>query len=147
VNIGSGQSEKRPCVILQNDKGNLSSPNTIVAPITHTRSTLQTVVPIADKHDSSGAIILDGNVLLGNIVTVCKSRLDSYITSLTTSEMKQVNEAIAKSIDIFALFQKLENQITGQQKHISNLTETIKSKDEEIASLRLEINRLQKNEE
>jgi mRNA interferase MazF len=33
-NIGSEQNHKRPVVVLQNDKGNSSSPTTIVAPIT-----------------------------------------------------------------------------------------------------------------
>ena len=33
-NLGSEQSGLRPCVILQNDKGNKYSPTTIVAPIT-----------------------------------------------------------------------------------------------------------------
>lgn len=37
-NIGSEQKGKRPVVILQNDKGNSSSPTTIVAPITTHRS-------------------------------------------------------------------------------------------------------------
>ncbi|WP_051585847.1 type II toxin-antitoxin system PemK/MazF family toxin [Caldanaerobius polysaccharolyticus] len=33
-NIGSEQNHKRPVIVLQNDKGNSSSPTTIVAPIT-----------------------------------------------------------------------------------------------------------------
>ena len=139
VNIGSEQSEKRPCVILQNNKGNLSSSNSIVAPITHTKSLLPTVVPIADKFDASGKKILDGNVLLSNIATVSKSRLDSFITELTTAEMKLVDEAIAKSVDIYTVFLKYEKQLSGQQKHIDNLAETIKSKDEEIALLNARI--------
>jgi mRNA interferase MazF len=135
INVGSEQSEKRPCVILQNNQGNINSPNTIVAPITHTKSTLATVVPIADKHDTSGKKVLDGHVLLGNITTISKSRLDSFITDLTTIEMHQINEAIAKSTDIYSLLLKYENQLKGQKKHIDNLMETIKEKDGIIASL------------
>ena len=147
INIGSEQSEKRPCVILQNNKGNLSSSNTIVAPITHTKSSLPTVVPIADKFDSSGKKILDGNVLLSNIATVSKARLDSYITDLTTDEMKLVDEAIAKSIDIYTLILKYEKQISGQQTHINNLTATIKAKDEEIALLYKRIKELENRQD
>ena len=142
INIGSEQSEKRPCVILQNDKGNLSSSNTIVAPITHSNSSLDIVIPISDKFDKSGNKILDGYVLLGNIATVSKARLENYITELTAIEIKKVNEAIAKSIDVYFLFQKYENQIKGQQNHIANLEATVKNKNEYIERLELEIKNL-----
>jgi len=149
TNIGSEQSDKRPCVIIQNDKGNLSSPNTIVAPITHTNSKLDIVVPISDKYDASGKLILDGHVLLGNILTVSKSRLETYITDLDKNEMKNVNEAISKSIGIFFLIQQLEKQIGGQQRHIDNLERDIKDKvnllitsEKRIKDLEIEINTL-----
>jgi len=145
INIGSEQSEKRPCVILQNDKGNLSSSNTIVAPITHSNSTLDIVIPISDKLDTLGNKILDGYVLLGNIATISKARLENYITELTAFEMKKVNEAIAKSIDIYFMFQKYENHIKNQQNHIINLDQTVKGKDEYIEKLESEIKNL-KNE-
>lgn len=60
IGIGSEESKERPCVILQYNSANRTSPNTLVAPITHTTSTLPIVVPIADKVDSTGKIILDG---------------------------------------------------------------------------------------
>ena len=142
VNIGSEQNEKRPCVILQNNIGNLSSPNTIVAPITHTNTKLPTVIPIDAKYNALGKLLLDGNVLLSHIKTVCKSRLDGYITDLTADEMKLVNEAVAKSIDLHTIFVKQEKQLSGQQAHIDNLTETIRLKDTEIAKLNEEISRL-----
>ena len=62
-----------PCIILQYNSANASSPNTIVAPITHTTSRLPIVVPIADQFDSTGKLILDGNVLLGNVTCVSTS--------------------------------------------------------------------------
>jgi len=149
TNIGSEQSDKRPCVIIQNDKGNLSSPNTIVAPITHTNSKLDIVVPISDKYDASGKLILDGHVLLGNILTVSKSRLETYITDLDKNEMKKVNEAISKSIGIFFFIKQLEKQIEGQQRHIDNLERDIKDKDDllitsenRIKNLEIEVNTL-----
>jgi len=140
VNISSEQNEKRPCVILQNNKGNLSSPNTIVAPITHTKTVLPTVVSIESKYDTLGNIILDGYVHLGHIRAVSKSRLDTYITDLTDREMKLVEEALASAVDFHTLIAKYKNQLSGQQKHIDNLTSTIKSKDEEIAALNERIN-------
>src|SRR3712207_7639950 len=39
IGVGSEESKKRPCVILQYDSANAKSPNTIVAPITDRKST------------------------------------------------------------------------------------------------------------
>ena len=102
VGIGSEQEKNyRPCVILQNYEGNRNSPNTIVAPITHNNSNLPVVVPIATQHKPDGSILLEGHVLLGNIVTISKARLGDYITDIPSHEMKKVDEAIAISVDIY----------------------------------------------
>jgi len=145
INIGSEQNEKRPCLIIQNNMGNLSAATTIVAPITHTKRDLPSVVPISDKYDNAGKLILDGNVLLGHIRAICKSRLSDYITNLTADEMKWVDEAVAKTVDIHTTFIKQEKQLARQQRHINNLTETICNKDFEIAGLKDEINKLKNN--
>lgn len=73
ISVGSEECKERPCVILQYNSANKISPNTVVAPITHTTAALPIVVPIAEKKDSSGKLILDGNVLLGNITCVSKA--------------------------------------------------------------------------
>ena len=121
VGIGSEECKERPCVILQYDSANTTSPNTIVAPITHTTSTLKTVIPIDDKIDSSGAVILDGNVLLGNIVCVSKGRLGDYVTDLSTDEMKKVDEAISVSLGINHYFQTLKNEYDDKLVYIGKL--------------------------
>ena len=121
VGIGSEECKERPCVILQYDSANTTSPNTIVAPITHTTSTLKTVIPIDDKIDSSGAVILDGNVLLGNIVCVSKGRLGDYVTDLSTDEMKKVDEAISVSLGINLYFQTLKNEYDDKLVYIGKL--------------------------
>ena len=82
IGVGSEECKERPCVILQYNSANKTSPNTLVAPITHTSSTLPIVVPITAQTDTSGKLILDGNVLLGNITCVSKARLGDYITDL-----------------------------------------------------------------
>lgn len=82
VGIGSEECKERPCLILQYDSANKTSPNTLVAPITHTLSTVPVIVPIVPKTDSSGKIILDGNILLGNITCVSKARTNCLFTKL-----------------------------------------------------------------
>ena len=128
VGIGSEECKERPCVILQYDSANSTSPNTIVAPITHSTSTLRTVIPIEDKKDSSGAVILDGNVLLGNIVCVSKGRLGDYVSDLSTDEMKKVDEAISVSLGINHYFQTLKNEYDDKLVYI----EKLKAKRDEL---------------
>jgi mRNA interferase MazF len=121
VGIGSEECKERPCVILQYDSANTTSPNTIVAPITHTTSTLKTVIPIDDKIDSSGAVLLDENVLLGNIVCVSKERLGDFVTDLSTDEMKKVDEAVSVSLGINHYFQTLKNEYDDKIVYIGKL--------------------------
>lgn len=121
VGIGSEESKERPCVILQYDSANKTSPNTIVAPISHTTSKLPVVVPLATKKDSSGKVILDGNVLLGNITCVNKARLGAYITTLTTQEMMEVDKAIAISLNLLHHYQSLQNMYQDKLNYIEYL--------------------------
>ncbi len=121
IGIGSEECKERPCVILQYNSANKTSPNVLVAPITHTTSKLPVVVPIADKTDSSGNLILDGNVLLGNITCVSKARLGDYITTLTKSEMKEVDKALSISLDTYHHYQTLSNIYNDKLKYIEKL--------------------------
>ncbi len=121
VGIGSEECKERPCVVLQYNSANRTSPNTLVAPITHTTSTLPIVVPIAEKKDSSGKIILDGNVLLGNITCVSKARLSDYITDLSADEMKAVDKAISLSLGINHHYQTLQNMYDDKLQYIEKL--------------------------
>lgn len=121
IGIGSEISKERPCVILQYNSANRTSPNTLVAPITHTASTLPIVVPIAAKNDASGKTLLDGNVLLGNITCVSKARLGDYIADLTASEMKAVDRAVSLSLDTHHYYQSLYNAYNDKIKYIEKL--------------------------
>uniref|UniRef100_N1ZQX8 mRNA interferase MazF n=1 Tax=Eubacterium plexicaudatum ASF492 TaxID=1235802 RepID=N1ZQX8_9FIRM len=121
VGIGSEECKERPCVVLQYNSANRTSPNTLVAPITHTTSTLPIVVPIAEKKDSSGKLILDGNVLLGNITCVSKARLSDYITDLSADEMKAVDKAISLSLGINHHYQTLQNMYDDKLQYIEKL--------------------------
>lgn len=121
IGIGSEECKERPCVILQYNSANKTSPNTMVAPITHTNSTLPIVVPIAKKFDSSGNTILDGNVLLGNITCVSKARLCDYITDLTPDEMKAVDKAISMSLSINHYYRTLQNKYDDKLHYIEKL--------------------------
>ena len=132
IGIGSEESKERPCVILQHDKANLESPNTIVAPITHTSSTLPIVIPIKPKFNKFGEIVLDGNVLLGNIVCVSKARLGDFVAKLEPTEMKAVDEAIAISLGIKGHYDKLGNILEDKLTYIGKLKQKIKDLEDQL---------------
>lgn len=142
INIGSEQSGRRPCVILQHDQGNIRSSNTIVAPLTHTNSPLDVVVPISEKYDKSNNLILDGYALLGNIMTISKARLENPISKLTNDDMRKIDEAIAKSMGIYHAIQTRDKRIAGQERHIANLERDIKSRDNSLVDLEKRISEL-----
>lgn len=136
VSIGSEEGKERPCVIIQANAGNTKSSNTIIAPITHTTSTLPIVVPIADKFDNEQKVILDGNVLLGNIVTVSKARLGDYICKLSVDEMKDIDKAISISLDIKRHYDKLENIYKDKLDYIKKLKEKNSNYEEVISKIK-----------
>lgn len=143
IGIGSEECKERPCVILQYDSANRTSPNTLVAPITHTTSTLPIVVPLTDKVDSTGKVILDGNVLLGNITCVSKARLGDYITDLTKNEMKAVDKAISISLNINHYYQTLQNDYNDKLQYIEKLRESRSKLQSDLAVQQTQIDEIQ----
>ncbi len=144
IGVGSEECKERPCVILQYNSANRTSPNTLVAPITHTSSTLPIVVPITAKTDASGKLILDGNVLLGNIICVSKARLGDYITDLTSDEMRLVDKAISLSLDINHYYQTLQNIYNDKLQYIEKLKESRSNLQTVLASKQQQIDDFQK---
>lgn len=145
--IGSEENKERPCVILQGDSANSTSPNTIVAPITHTNSSLRVVVPLANKYDLDGNLILDGNALLGNIVCVNKARLGDYITTLDPTEMKSIDTAIAYSLNIKHYYDTLNNIYNDKLTYISILKNKITTVEKNLREKENEIKILNKIKE
>lgn len=134
VGVGSEECKERPCVILQYNSANRTSPNTVVAPITHTTSALPIVVPISEKKDSFGKVILDGNVLLGNITCVSKARLGDYIADLTADEMRAVDKAISISLDTNHYYQTLQNMYNDKLQYIEKLKNNRSSLQADLAA-------------
>lgn len=143
IGIGSEECKERPCVILQYNSANRTSPNTLVAPITHTTSTIPVVVPITAKVDASGNVILDGNVLLGNITCVSKARLGDYVTDLTPNEMKTVDKAISISLNINHYYQTLQNDYNDKLQYIEKLRESRFKLRSDIATQQAQIDEIE----
>ena len=95
--IGSEQGGTRPVLIISNDIGNRHSPTVIVAAITsrvHTKAKLPTHTAIRDFE----GLNKDSIILLEQIRTIDKKRLQEYIGMLSESEMARVDKALAISV-------------------------------------------------
>lgn len=95
--IGSEQGGYRPVLILQNNKGNRYSTTVIVAPISSrmTKNDLPTHVIIETTFLEKKSVIL-----LEQIRTIDKKRIDEKLGCLSYQMMEKVNQAIKTSLDI-----------------------------------------------
>ena len=97
--IGSEQGGTRPVLIISNDIGNRHSPTVIVAAITsrvHTKAKLPTHTAIKDFE----GLNKDSIILLEQIRTIDKKRVQEYIGMLSESEMARVDKALAISVSL-----------------------------------------------
>lgn len=97
--IGSEQGGLRPVLVIQNDIGNKHSPTTIVAAITskRDRSKMPTHVTINVEGLRRKSV-----VLLEQLRTIDKSRVQEKLAELDTQDVEQVDEALAISIGLDA---------------------------------------------
>lgn len=86
---GSEQLGKRPAVIFQNNVGNTFSPNVIVLPMTSSLKKLNQPTHVLLEADETG-LRMDSVVLCENPVTVSKSKVGSYVTTVPDDMMKKI---------------------------------------------------------
>ena len=95
--FGSELGGYRPVLIIQNNRGNQHSPTVIVAAITSQPKTkLPTHVPI----NGINGLEKESFVLLEQIRTVDKRRLDDYVGRLNRDQMNRVEKALRTSMEI-----------------------------------------------
>lgn len=97
--VGSEQGGLRPVLIIQNNIGNRFSPTVIIAAITSkiSKPKMQTHVAVAKANDG---LEKDSVILLEQIRTIDKRRLQHKITHLDEEIMKMVDRALAVSVGI-----------------------------------------------
>ena len=125
INVGSEMSKTtpRPAVIVQNSIANIKSSNTIVVPVTHDIGNLPCSVPLTPVIDSSGVTILDGQVNTSNVICVSKARLGDIITTLQPSEIKKVDESLAKSLGVMTYYSNLMDKYDKLIKYNNSIKE------------------------
>ena len=96
---GSEQGGRRPCLVVQNDVSNDCSPVVIVAAITSRRARRDRPTDVLLSPDACG-LDLPSRVLLNQIRTIDKSRLDRYVGHITDEELAEVDEAIRISLGL-----------------------------------------------
>ncbi|PKK95703.1 MAG: PemK family transcriptional regulator [Tenericutes bacterium HGW-Tenericutes-4] len=98
--VGSEQGGVRPVLILQNDVGNKYSPTVIVAAITSqiNKAKLPTHIELSSKEYY---LPKDSVILLEQIRTIDKTRLQQKLGQLTEDKMEKVNEAMLISLGYY----------------------------------------------
>jgi mRNA interferase MazF len=96
---GSEQGKTRPVLIIQNDVANENSPVTIVACITSNLSKRDFPTNVFIKAKETG-LSSDSVVLLNQIRTLDKTRLQKKIGSVPKLKMIEVGEALKISLNL-----------------------------------------------
>ena len=134
--IGSEMQKERPSVIIQNDIATPPSSNTIVIPITHDISTLPCVANITPLTDAEGNVILDGQANASNMMCVSKARLGGFVGSLSNTDMRKIDEAIAKTVGLMGYYSDLTKRLDDKLEYISKIKQARNKAQDELAELR-----------
>jgi len=96
--LGSEQDGYRPCIVIQNDIGNLHSPTVIIASLTtqNKKANIPTHVFIS----SACGLDNDSIALAEQIRTVDKNRLGAYVGCISETEQVTLDNALAISIGL-----------------------------------------------
>ena len=99
--IGSEQGGIRPVLIVQNDVGNKYSPTVIVAAITSKLNKAKLPTHIELSSDTYTGLLKDSVVLLEQLRTIDKQRLQQKIGALDAFTMQKVDKAMLLSLGYF----------------------------------------------
>lgn len=96
---GSEQGGKRPVIVIQNNTGNKFAPTVIVAAVTS---------KVSKKPNQPTHVLIEQNpafsrpsvVLLEQIFTIDKERIQRLLGQTTPDGMHQINEALMNSLDL-----------------------------------------------
>ena len=95
--VGSEQSGYRPVIILQNDVGNKHSTTVIVAPLTSV-SNAKAKLPTHYTMKAENGLEKSSIVLLEQIHTIDKKRLQRYIGKVSDTKLAGIEYALAISL-------------------------------------------------
>ena len=124
-NIGSEENELRPCVVLQSNAYNFSSPVFTCAIISRSKPTIPDIqIPITgiysyvdEKGDTRN---LCGTIDLGQIKTVAKERIINNI-GVISNEIEEINQKLFNALGLTEIITKKDNVIKSLQGRVEYL--------------------------
>lgn len=117
---GSEQSGIRPCVVIQNDKGNRYSTTLIVAAITSSSSKAK--IPTHIEIDEKCGLDKASVILCEQIRTIDKNRVKKFIGSVNREVREKIDKALMISIE---MFKNGELSIKEQAIRVKSIEETL----------------------
>ncbi len=100
--VGSEQGGLRPVLIVQNDVGNKYSPTVIVAAITSKLNKAKLPTHIEISSSTYSGLAKDSVILLEQLRTIDKTRLQQKIGALDNFTMSKVDQAMLLSLGYFS---------------------------------------------
>jgi mRNA interferase MazF len=97
--FGSEQGGRRPVLIIQNDANNQYSPVIIVASITSTPARTARPTDVLIPAGEAG-LAKPSRVLLNQLRTLDKRRLERYVGRLSATQITQIDEALKISLSL-----------------------------------------------
>lgn len=101
--------------------------------------TLPCVANITPQMDSSGNIILDGQANASNMMCVSKARLGDLVCALPASDMKLIDEAIARTVDLMGYYADITQKLNDKLNYIARLKTDRNKAQDELAEIRKEL--------
>ena len=98
--IGSEQGGTRPVVVLQNNTGNFYCPTLIIAPIT-SKGNKKRSLPTHYYAEYIHGLDVPGIVLLEQIKTIDKRRIQKYMGRMSRQQMDEIGEAIEAALGLY----------------------------------------------
>jgi mRNA interferase MazF len=97
--VGSEQAKTRPCVVVQRDSANATSPVTIVCPLTDAKGSAGSVVAVKVAK-GEGGLKKDSLVLCNQVRTVSHHRLQRFDGVLDARTMQTISGGLRAILDL-----------------------------------------------
>ena len=86
--------------------------------------------------DITGNVILDGQANTSNMMCVSKARLGDFVGTLSKSDMKKIDEAMAKTVGLMGYYSDLTKRLDDKLEYISKIKDERNKAQDELAELR-----------
>ncbi|MCL2842174.1 MAG: type II toxin-antitoxin system PemK/MazF family toxin [Oscillospiraceae bacterium] len=94
---GSEQGGVRPCLIVQNDIGNIHSPTVVVVPLTGSN---KAYMPTHVRITRMGGLRFNSIALCEQLRTIDRTRLDGFIGRIDSETQATIDAALSASLEL-----------------------------------------------